>query len=116
MVFQATATERIQTDVREMLHIAYCEKFVSSINRSNLFYEVRKPKVLTMRHRYFILITIYGFVVPICGLSRTSFIAICTSDSSEADKCKRSYRGYGRVYQARIYKQRIGHCVLLLSS
>ncbi|KAH9562643.1 hypothetical protein CY35_05G082900 [Sphagnum magellanicum] len=38
----ATATERVQTDLREMLQISCCAKFVSSINRPNLFYEVRE--------------------------------------------------------------------------
>ncbi|KAL2629458.1 hypothetical protein R1flu_014144 [Riccia fluitans] len=40
----ATATERVQTDVREMLQIPYCERFTSSVNRPNLFYEVREKK------------------------------------------------------------------------
>lgn len=40
----ATATERVQTDVREMLQLTRCEKFVSSVNRPNLFYEVREKK------------------------------------------------------------------------
>lgn len=37
---KATATERVQTDLREMLQITRCEKFVSTVNRPNLFYEV----------------------------------------------------------------------------
>jgi ATP-dependent DNA helicase Q1 len=41
-VCKATATERVQTDLREMLQISCCAKFVSSINRPNLFYEVRE--------------------------------------------------------------------------
>jgi hypothetical protein len=40
-VCKATATERVQTDLREMLQISCCAKFVSSINRPNLFYEVQ---------------------------------------------------------------------------
>ncbi|KAG0625747.1 hypothetical protein M758_2G078000 [Ceratodon purpureus] len=40
----ATATERVQTDLREMLQIRRCEKFVSTVNRPNLFYEVREKK------------------------------------------------------------------------
>ncbi|BBN07050.1 ATP-dependent DNA helicase Q1 [Marchantia polymorpha subsp. ruderalis] len=40
----ATATERVQTDVREMLQIPYSERFTSSVNRPNLFYEVREKK------------------------------------------------------------------------
>ncbi|XP_024375691.1 ATP-dependent DNA helicase Q-like 2 isoform X1 [Physcomitrium patens] len=40
----ATATERVQTDLREMLQITRCEKFVSTVNRPNLFYEVREKK------------------------------------------------------------------------
>ncbi|KAI5071425.1 hypothetical protein GOP47_0013676 [Adiantum capillus-veneris] len=38
----ATATARVQNDLREMLQIRSCVKFVSSINRPNLFYEVRE--------------------------------------------------------------------------
>ncbi|CAM6096594.1 unnamed protein product [Calypogeia fissa] len=40
----ATATQKVQNDVKEMLHITYCEKFVSSINRPNLFYEIRQKQ------------------------------------------------------------------------
>ncbi|ERN15693.1 mediator of RNA polymerase II transcription subunit 34 [Amborella trichopoda] len=38
----ATATQRVQTDLMEMLHISKCVKFVSTVNRPNLFYEVRE--------------------------------------------------------------------------
>ncbi|XP_057821412.1 ATP-dependent DNA helicase Q-like 2 isoform X2 [Cryptomeria japonica] len=38
----ATATQRVQEDLKEMLHISRCVKFVSSVNRPNLFYEVRE--------------------------------------------------------------------------
>ncbi|XP_043713234.1 ATP-dependent DNA helicase Q-like 2 isoform X2 [Telopea speciosissima] len=37
----ATATKRVQTDLIEMLHIPKCIKFVSTVNRPNLFYTVR---------------------------------------------------------------------------
>lgn len=36
----ATATTKVQTDLIEMLHIPRCVKFVSSVNRPNLFYKV----------------------------------------------------------------------------
>eukprot|EP00249_Psilotum_nudum_P010076 c22317_g1_i1 orf=257-2596(+) len=38
----ATATARVQTDLREMLEISRCVRFISTINRPNLFYEVRE--------------------------------------------------------------------------
>ncbi|CAI7763787.1 unnamed protein product, partial [Closterium sp. NIES-54] len=38
----ATATERVRDDVRDMLQMRRCELFVSSVNRPNLFYEVRE--------------------------------------------------------------------------
>ncbi|KAJ7953333.1 ATP-dependent DNA helicase [Quillaja saponaria] len=38
----ATATQRVQNDLMEMLHIPKCVKFVSTINRPNLFYMVRQ--------------------------------------------------------------------------
>uniref|UniRef100_A0A5B6YTR0 ATP-dependent DNA helicase n=2 Tax=Davidia involucrata TaxID=16924 RepID=A0A5B6YTR0_DAVIN len=38
----ATATKKVQTDLMEMLHIPKCIKFVSSVNRPNLFYMVRE--------------------------------------------------------------------------
>ncbi|KAH9320595.1 hypothetical protein KI387_015234, partial [Taxus chinensis] len=38
----ATATQRVQEDLKEMLQISRCVKFVSSVNRPNLFYEVRE--------------------------------------------------------------------------
>ncbi|OVA18414.1 Helicase [Macleaya cordata] len=38
----ATATKKVQTDLIEMLHIAKCVKFVSTVNRPNLFYMVRE--------------------------------------------------------------------------
>ncbi|KMT11509.1 hypothetical protein BVRB_5g108290 isoform C [Beta vulgaris subsp. vulgaris] len=38
----ATATKKVQLDLMEMLHIPKCVKFVSSVNRPNLFYMVRE--------------------------------------------------------------------------
>ncbi|XP_010540692.1 PREDICTED: mediator of RNA polymerase II transcription subunit 34 [Tarenaya hassleriana] len=38
----ATATHKVQNDLTEMLHIPKCVKFVSSVNRPNLFYSVRE--------------------------------------------------------------------------
>ena len=40
-VFQATATQKVQTDLMDMLHIPKCIKFVSTVNRPNLFYMVQ---------------------------------------------------------------------------
>ncbi|MED6183802.1 Werner syndrome ATP-dependent helicase, variant 2 [Stylosanthes scabra] len=36
----ATATQRVQNDLMDMLHIPRCVKFVSTVNRPNLFYMV----------------------------------------------------------------------------
>ncbi|XP_035815242.1 uncharacterized protein [Zea mays] len=36
----ATATSKVQMDLMEMLHIPRCIKFVSTVNRPNLFYKV----------------------------------------------------------------------------
>lgn len=38
----ATATKKVQNDLMEMLHIPKCIKFVSTVNRPNLFYMVRE--------------------------------------------------------------------------
>ncbi|KAL2517380.1 Mediator of RNA polymerase II transcription subunit 34 [Abeliophyllum distichum] len=38
----ATATKKVQDDLKEMLHIPKCIKFVSTVNRPNLFYTVRE--------------------------------------------------------------------------
>ncbi|XP_052620299.1 ATP-dependent DNA helicase Q-like 2 [Lactuca sativa] len=38
----ATATKKVQSDLMEMLNIPKCVKFVSTVNRSNLFYMVRE--------------------------------------------------------------------------
>lgn len=38
----ATATSKVQTDLMEMLHIPKCVKFVSTVNRPNLFYKVHE--------------------------------------------------------------------------
>ncbi|KAL8161805.1 hypothetical protein V2J09_013294 [Rumex salicifolius] len=38
----ATATSKVQIDLMEMLHIPKCVKFVSTVNRPNLFYMVRE--------------------------------------------------------------------------
>ncbi|XP_075109311.1 ATP-dependent DNA helicase Q-like 2 isoform X3 [Nicotiana tabacum] len=38
----ATATKKVQDDLMEMLHIPRCVKFVSSVNRPNLYYMVRE--------------------------------------------------------------------------
>ncbi|XP_055820801.1 ATP-dependent DNA helicase Q-like 2 isoform X3 [Solanum dulcamara] len=42
LLFQATATKKVQDDLMEMLHIPRCVKFVSSVNRPNLYYMVRE--------------------------------------------------------------------------
>lgn len=39
-ILQATATLKVQNDLMEMLHIPKCVKFVSTVNRPNLFYMV----------------------------------------------------------------------------
>lgn len=39
-ILQATATMKVQNDLIEMLHIPKCVKFVSTVNRPNLFYMV----------------------------------------------------------------------------
>lgn len=39
-LLQATATQKVQNDLIEMLHIPKSVKFVSSVNRPNLFYSV----------------------------------------------------------------------------
>ncbi|PKU62104.1 Mediator of RNA polymerase II transcription subunit 34 [Dendrobium catenatum] len=38
----ATATFKVQTDLVEMLHIPKCVKFISTVNRPNLFYKVHE--------------------------------------------------------------------------
>ncbi|KAH0448347.1 hypothetical protein IEQ34_022147 [Dendrobium chrysotoxum] len=38
----ATATYKVQTDLVEMLHIPKCVKFISTVNRPNLFYKVHE--------------------------------------------------------------------------
>lgn len=38
----ATATKKVQLDLMEMLNIPKCVKFVSTVNRPNLFYKVRE--------------------------------------------------------------------------
>ncbi|XP_027180461.1 mediator of RNA polymerase II transcription subunit 34 isoform X1 [Coffea eugenioides] len=38
----ATATKKVQQDLMEMLHVSKCVKFVSTVNRPNLFYTVRE--------------------------------------------------------------------------
>ncbi|KAL1315861.1 ATP-dependent DNA helicase Q-like 2 [Arachis hypogaea] len=38
----ATATQRVQNDLMDMLHIPRCVKFVSTVNRPNLFYMVKE--------------------------------------------------------------------------
>lgn len=38
----ATATKKVQDDLIEMLHIPKCMKFMSTVNRPNLFYMVRE--------------------------------------------------------------------------
>ncbi|KAL1204974.1 ATP-dependent DNA helicase Q-like 2 [Cardamine amara subsp. amara] len=42
----ATATQKVQNDLIEMLHIPKCAKFVSSVNRPNLFYSVREKSAV----------------------------------------------------------------------
>ncbi|XP_048621533.1 ATP-dependent DNA helicase Q-like 2 isoform X1 [Brassica napus] len=42
----ATATQKVQNDLIEMLHIPKCVKFVSSVNRPNLFYSVREKSLV----------------------------------------------------------------------
>ncbi|KAJ3691766.1 hypothetical protein LUZ61_020930 [Rhynchospora tenuis] len=40
LALTATATYKVQMDLMEMLHIPKCVKFVSTVNRPNLFYKV----------------------------------------------------------------------------
>ncbi|KAJ4776043.1 hypothetical protein LUZ62_060300 [Rhynchospora pubera] len=40
VVLTATATYKVQMDLIEMLHIPQCVKFVSTVNRPNLFYKI----------------------------------------------------------------------------
>eukprot|EP00252_Welwitschia_mirabilis_P014407 TRINITY_DN3165_c0_g1_i1.p1 TRINITY_DN3165_c0_g1~~TRINITY_DN3165_c0_g1_i1.p1 ORF type:complete len:752 (-),score=164.35 TRINITY_DN3165_c0_g1_i1:322-2577(-) len=42
LALTATATPRVQSDFKEMLQISKCVTFVSTVNRPNLFYEVRE--------------------------------------------------------------------------
>ncbi|KAL5724648.1 DNA helicase [Ranunculus cassubicifolius] len=42
LALTATATNKVQTDLMEMLRIPKCVKFVSTVNRPNLFYMVRE--------------------------------------------------------------------------
>ncbi|GAV89709.1 DEAD domain-containing protein/Helicase_C domain-containing protein/HRDC domain-containing protein/RQC domain-containing protein [Cephalotus follicularis] len=42
LALTATATQKVQNDLIEMLHISKCVKFVSTVNRPNLFYIVRE--------------------------------------------------------------------------
>lgn len=42
LALTATATKKVQTDLMEMLHISRCVKFVSTVNRPNLYYMVRE--------------------------------------------------------------------------
>ncbi|KAL3498149.1 hypothetical protein ACH5RR_040881 [Cinchona calisaya] len=42
----ATATKKVQEDLVEMLHVSKCVKFVSTVNRPNLFYMVRQKSAV----------------------------------------------------------------------
>ncbi|KAH7847815.1 hypothetical protein Vadar_030534 [Vaccinium darrowii] len=42
----ATATKKVQADLIEMLHIPKCIKFVSTVNRPNLYYMVREKSTV----------------------------------------------------------------------
>ncbi|EEF42467.1 ATP-dependent DNA helicase Q-like 2 [Ricinus communis] len=42
LALTATATQKVQYDLMEMLHIPKCVRFVSTVNRPNLFYMVRE--------------------------------------------------------------------------
>lgn len=42
LALTATATQKVQNDLMDMLHIPKCVKFVSTVNRPNLFYMVRE--------------------------------------------------------------------------
>ncbi|XP_050233938.1 ATP-dependent DNA helicase Q-like 2 [Mercurialis annua] len=42
LALTATATQKVQYDLMEMLHIPKCVKFLSTVNRPNLFYMVRE--------------------------------------------------------------------------
>ncbi|XP_058086677.1 ATP-dependent DNA helicase Q-like 2 isoform X1 [Magnolia sinica] len=42
LALTATATQKVQIDLIEMLHIPKCVKFVSTVNRPNLFYKVQE--------------------------------------------------------------------------
>ncbi|GLT73960.1 hypothetical protein SLA2020_457870 [Shorea laevis] len=42
LALTATATQKVQNDLMDMLHIPKCVKFLSTVNRPNLFYMVRE--------------------------------------------------------------------------
>lgn len=57
--FQATATQKVQNDLMEMLHIPRCVKFVSTVNRPNLFY-----MVCLLVHSFWLCILRSAAIIP----------------------------------------------------
>ncbi|XP_071917309.1 ATP-dependent DNA helicase Q-like 2 isoform X5 [Coffea arabica] len=48
----ATATKKVQQDLMEMLHVSKCVKFVSTVNRTNLFYKKCRLQKNCVRREY----------------------------------------------------------------
>lgn len=46
IVLTATATERVRADLCSILRVSGCETFHSSVDRPNLFYEVRQLSIM----------------------------------------------------------------------
>ncbi|KAK7855456.1 mediator of rna polymerase ii transcription subunit 34 [Quercus suber] len=90
----ATATQKVQTDLMDMLHIPKCIKFVSTVNRPNLFYMVRQKssvgKVVIDEIAEFIQESysnnesgiVYCFSRKECEQIRRCFRCFCASCSS----------------------------------
>ncbi|XP_027081281.1 ATP-dependent DNA helicase Q-like 2 isoform X3 [Coffea arabica] len=93
----ATATKKVQQDLMEMLHVSKCVKFVSTVNRTNLFYKVREKSSVGK-----VVIDEIAAYIQASYPNNESGIVYCFSRKECEQKCRLQKNCVRREYQLTI--------------
>ncbi|XP_027085135.1 ATP-dependent DNA helicase Q-like 2 isoform X4 [Coffea arabica] len=93
----ATATKKVQEDLMEMLHVSKCVKFVSTVNRPNLFYTVREKSSVGK-----VVIDEIAAYIQASYPNNESGIVYCFSRKECEQKCRLQKNCVRREYQLTI--------------
>ncbi|XP_027180464.1 mediator of RNA polymerase II transcription subunit 34 isoform X3 [Coffea eugenioides] len=93
----ATATKKVQQDLMEMLHVSKCVKFVSTVNRPNLFYTVREKSSVGK-----VVIDEIAAYIQASYPNNESGIVYCFSRKECEQKCRLQKNCVRREYQLTI--------------